>query len=98
MPIYAGSTIDVDLGIVDNVSNGDFDPGALRVVFVSPENDRYVYTYGVDSEITRSAMGHFKATVVLDAPGLWQCRVEASGSVQGAVPFSIMVEPEGVTF
>lgn len=98
MTVYAGSTARIDLGIADTIQGVAYDPGVLRLTLISPQNEITTYTYGVDSQLVKDASGSYHADLTFPSPGKWRGKVEAQGSIDGAIPFSVDVLPIGATF
>jgi hypothetical protein len=59
------------------------DPTAIRLKVNKhpPGDETLTLRYGVDSEITKSAVGKYHADVLLDDPGTWHFRIESDGIV-----------------
>lgn len=49
------------------------------------------YVYETDDEVSRVALGHYRALISLDTVGIWWVRVEATGAGQAAAEHRIRV-------
>lgn len=66
--IFAGSTVFVDLDIVD-VSNAPIDATTLRVLVLRPNGSSSVFTYGTDPDIVRLSTGKYRLAYYVTSEG-----------------------------
>lgn len=67
-------------------SDGDpVDPGTVTGTVKDPDGTTTVYTYGSDSELTRSSAGVYRLLIPADIDGLWRVRLHSTGSGKAAI-------------
>jgi len=66
-------------------SDGNYlDPTAVLFRFKDPAGTTTTYTYGVDVELVKDAVGQYHVDVDADAEGVWLYRFESTGTGQAA--------------
>lgn len=93
--LYVGDTNDIDFEFRDGHSNALVDPTALEISVQAPsETEPTVYVYGVDSLLTKRAVGQYRAAISCTEPGVWIFTIRSPGPTgKSAKPGSFDVEP-----
>ena len=86
--IYPGQSVIVELRV--RLAGVPTDPLVMRCHVREPDGSKTTLTYP-DALLTRRDVGFFEANVLLDAPGVWQFRPEAIGTVDGVDEISVTV-------
>ena len=75
----------VRVSVVFAASNGVFaDPTTIVVRYKTPTGTTTAWTYGVNSEVVKDAVGKYRADISVTAGGIWNFRWEGTGVLQGA--------------
>lgn len=97
MAYYVGDDIDVSAQF--EVGGTLTDPTAWQIEVKPPGAlASYVLAFGVDSELTKLAVGIFKARISTDRDtpghaGRWSFFVTSTGTAKAAAPGQVIVEP-----
>lgn len=93
--LYVGDTNDIDFEFRDGHSNALVDPTALEISVQAPsETEPTVYVYGVDSLLTKRAVGQYRAAISCTEPGVWLFTIRSPGPTgKSAKPGVFDVEP-----
>lgn len=75
------------------VSNTLTNPSTVRYEIVDPDANLTTYTYGTDSEVTRTSTGLYVLTIQLSTEGQWSIRAICTGTVIGARETTVLVGP-----
>lgn len=76
---------------VDDLLGAPGDPGSLVLKVRSPYGVITVYTFGVDAEVVRDALGNYHADLPLPDAGQWKYRWELATPNAGAAEGTITV-------
>jgi hypothetical protein len=79
-----GQKIRLAAQIKDN-SLAFVDPTVLTVKIQQPDGTETSHVYGVDNNVIKDSTGNYHYDFVLNAPGRWPWRFEATGNM--SVPF-----------
>jgi hypothetical protein len=79
-----GDVVKIPL-LAENTSGTDVDPGTLTLTIKAPGIAAVVYTYGVDSEIVRTAAGIFYLLYTTTTAGKHYYRWNGTGSNAGTL-------------
>jgi hypothetical protein len=78
--LYSGNTMQVSVTLADE-DGTPVDPDTVVFKTYDPCGGLATYTYGTDSEITRSEAGVYLAEITPDKAGRWNFRWETTGPV-----------------
>ncbi|CAN1724428.1 conserved protein of unknown function [Hyphomicrobium sp. 1Nfss2.1] len=77
---YPGNPMQLTVTLVDE--NGTaVDPDTVTFKTYDPWDRKVTYTYGTDSEVTRSSAGVYVAEITPDKAGRWKFRWQTTGPV-----------------
>lgn len=68
--INVGQNVYIPMTFLDT-SGATYDPATVVFSLVDPQNVKSTYTYGTDSEVTKTATGKYKAKIAPDMAGRW---------------------------
>ena len=69
-------------GTLEDADGVDTDPSALTFSYRDPSGNLTTYTYGVDGELVKSAVGIYYADVDIDEHGRWWYQSASTGTGQ----------------
>ena len=69
------------------------DPTALTFEYEQPDSTIVTYTYGIGTNIVKTAVGIYTITVVLSQSGVWRYRWQSTAPNHGAVEGRLIVNP-----
>jgi hypothetical protein len=78
-------------GTWEDSAGVDTDPTALTFAFTDPSANTTTYTYGVDAELVKSAVGIYCVDVSIDEHGTWRYRFASTGTGQAAAESYFLV-------
>lgn len=88
MPLYPGSTVDIDIEVADPKSPDTLvDPAAVSVVVHAPDGT------ASNPSATRTATGTYTVGLIADQVGLWKAIITTTGTYAGKLPIVFNVEP-----
>lgn len=87
--VWAGATMDIRVTFED-WANAATDPTTVTCTSLKPDGTETTYTYGTDSELTKSSTGNYMLTITASQPGQWGYRWLTTGTgtttaLEGAV-------------
>lgn len=77
----------------EDADGTDTDPTAVLFKFVDPSGNATTYTFGVDAELVKSAVGIYYVDVDCDEAGTFRWRWYSTGTGQAAEEGWFVVEP-----
>lgn len=77
-PVYEGQRVRVEMRF--RLNGVPTDPTIVQLTTKAPDGGTAVLTYPVE-ELTRRSLGFYEADVLVDSPGNWAFRAQASGVV-----------------
>ena len=77
-----------------NIAGAYVDPAAVLFRFKNPGGTTTTYTYGVDAELVKDAVGQYHVDVDANAEGVWFYRFESTGTGQAAGEEAFSVSSE----
>lgn len=72
----------VTIEAVVTLAGVDYDPDDLTLQQRSPIGTNRTYKYS-STQLTKSSVGHYSRTLILDKAGRWEYRFTATGGVRG---------------
>lgn len=70
---YVNSPVSLPVSFKD-ASGNDYDPTTVVLKTLDPWGTLATYTYGTDSNLTRTSAGHYACAVTPDQAGRWSYR------------------------
>lgn len=91
-----GQTVRIPLTVTELSSNDLSDPSGITLKIRKPDQTLIVLTYGTDDALVKQSTGHYHADQVLNQPGNWLWRWEATAPNAGAVEGKLHVQASRV--
>ena len=83
----------VPVVFTDQATGIAFDPTALSFSYKNPAGVVTTLVYGVDSALTKTAIGNYRVDINANAAGIWSWRCASTGSGQAAAEGRFYVRP-----
>jgi len=92
-----GDKVRVTATFTDPDDDSAVDPTTVKMGFLDPSGATTIYTYGVDSEVTRVSAGVYRLLVDAATAGRYRVRAWSTGTGQAAELGTLVVRPAHVT-
>lgn len=79
LPFGYGNRVKISAAFT-NIAGAAVDPATVKCAVEAPVSGQLNYTYGVDAEVVKSAVGNYYVERDLDEVGIWNYRWEGLGS------------------
>lgn len=78
-------------GFFRNVDTGAYvDPAVVTFRTKDPSNNLSAHQFGVDPNVTKTAIGKYRYDLLLDEGGTWYLRWDSTGTHEGATEWKVI--------